>query len=67
MPRASRSKVQVEIEKDGTCWALFKSGFSSLGSAEEWIIENIIKYGGVKLRAVRVSGTFHKQTKVVKR
>ena len=65
MPRASRSRVQVEIETEPGIWTLYKGGFGKVSSAEDWIRENILD--GFRLRAVRVAGVFKKQVTVTKR
>lgn len=65
MPRASRSRVQVEIEAEPGKWALYKAGFGRIPEAELWISENIPE--GFRMRAVRISGVFEKKTHITKR
>ena len=67
MPRRAKSRVQVEMSKDGLSWSLFKGGFQTLVKAEQWINDEIINYPGLKMRAIRFSGVYESQTKIVKR
>ena len=65
MPRAARSRIQVEIEAKPGLWSLFKGGFKSMKEAQDWAGDNISE--GIRMRAIRVSGVFTKKIKVVKR
>lgn len=65
MARAGRSRVVVEIESDPGKWSLYKSGFTKISDAEAWISENLTD--GIRLRAARISGTFHREVKIIKR
>jgi len=65
MPRAAKSRIQVEVEASPNTWSLFKGGFKSVKEAEDWIKKNLL--GDIRLRSVRVSGVFMKETKITKR
>lgn len=68
MPRAARSKVIVEIaiqEDEFVSWANYKSGFTRIPEAEQWVRDNI--KNGITLRVTKISGVFRKEASITKR